>query len=163
MANYAPTSFTKYLDMQAMRAGKPVLATSLDEIISDQTMTLIKRSIVISDFFWRYRTQSESFVEVARYHLDGTDYCDSATRAAAWTGEEYVFCKCDASTEGEFKIETTVGSDSVTTAFTNTTWAWIPTLGTTHSSDETEETLVLSVQRTSGSGYVWIGGILVVV
>jgi len=164
MALYAPTDYIRYIDRAAMRSDRSVLEAGLDSILSDQARFLNQTNIVIADQFWRYRTKSESFVEVARYHLDATDLCDAASLLGARTAAlECVLCKCDASTEGEFRIATTVGADSTTTAFTNTDWEWVPSLGTIYGCDATEETVVVSIERTSGSGYIWVAGVFALV
>ncbi len=160
MAIRAPVAYTKYIDQEALRTGKPILAAEFDAVLNDQSFFLNSEGIVISDCFWRHGSVSSAYETVAIYHMDTIDKCDAAglTRAQNFA----VYCKCDAATTGRFKLTTNLGG--VTVAISHNTWDWfgvsavaVKTINA--EGNGVEETFELEVQRLTGVGKVWIGGL----
>jgi hypothetical protein len=170
MAVRGPTAYTKYLDGEAIRSGKPILENEWDEALNDQSFMLNHEQIVVSDCFWRWRsyTDDPAWDTVAICNLDSIDKCDATLVGASQNHNVAVYCKCDADTTGTWRLESNpaIAADSVESAFTNTTWNWIGSDATTAAilaggSQRTEELWTLKVKRTAGSGYVWIAGIII--
>lgn len=163
MAARNPSSFTKWLDEEALQQGKRIILTSPDQTIDDIEYCLDAGSLILADCFPVIGENGASFVDVIRYHLPAiTDLCDVSSPASNLTCQLYFRMWVESGVTGNVRVQGGSGTYSETITGT-TAGAWVKASSTynipTHDS---QVDLTIGIRAASGADFCWIGGVMLV-
>lgn len=165
MAARNPSDFNRWIDQRKLLPRDKIYADELDKVIDDQHYVLDAGRLVLSTIFYRYETQSGTFVNFRNIPVISKNMCGvSGVSNDEISHEVSALCWGSlAGSDGEVKVSSnaTASASATLAAAGGTTPTWTP-FGTLNiKTNGIEDTLVLEA-RSTGTGNFYVGGLLVV-
>lgn len=164
MAGHNPTTWHKWIDEMALVTGKPVTEVVPTDIAEDQVYCLDCEHLTASMMFAQIGGTAASATMVRTFYVKSIDMCDVDTV----TNDEFehagfVFAwNSDGATTGNVLLKssaTASGTATFAVGAGDTTPAWMGPETFNVKTNDTEDPIELQIQRTAGSGRIYVAGI----
>lgn len=163
MTDRNPTSFDTTYDSFDMMPGSQVTTTAPALIATNQQLVRDKASFIAGDMFYPFSSTAGAWTTLARIFV-GFDHCGVSDAAGATVEIAFMAWASDASNFSvAFQAQNVPGGPlryvaAVAASHTSKVWRPVTTSPRRIDADGTEEELHLQVQRTSGSGTIYVAG-----
>ena len=164
MAVRNPTSYTTWIDEEALRTGFPILAAEPDNVINDQLFALDSQALIMTCAGLPLQSVAGALTKYSTFYVRNKDKC-----SVGYVTNDEIECDVYArvegllTTTGNVQLQSTaVGNNTSTIAVAAGGPVWVQGDTMNVKTNGIEDTIDVYLQKTGGSSSVSLSSILII-